>query len=112
MYHHPFRLSDPLVDVDSDEMTCSIDLLMRRFRDLKSNEGSNEVGNDEACSICLAEFESEDLVSQPPKCSHVFHTDCIDKWVERNNFTCPLCRSLLLNVHSGTCHARSYDVSR
>ena len=111
-YHHPFELSDALVDVNSEKMTCSVDLLMTRFGDLKTNEGSNKkVGHDEACSICLVEFEREDLVSLPSKCGHVFHTVCIDKWLERNNFTCPLCRSLLLDGHTGLCCWRPYGVS-
>ncbi|KAG5626029.1 hypothetical protein H5410_011247 [Solanum commersonii] len=52
---------------------------------------------DETCSICLVEFEKEHVVCQLPRCNHVFHMDCIEKWLERCQFTCPLCRSLLIH---------------
>ncbi|KAJ6937999.1 hypothetical protein NC652_012320 [Populus alba x Populus x berolinensis] len=48
---------------------------------------------DVSCSICLVELEKEDMVSQLSRCMHVFHTDCIDKWIQRDHFTCPLCRT-------------------
>ncbi|KAG5248216.1 RING-H2 finger protein [Salix suchowensis] len=48
---------------------------------------------DESCSICLVEMEEEDAVSQLSRCMHVFHMDCIDKWIQRDHFTCPLCRT-------------------
>lgn len=48
---------------------------------------------DVSCSICLVELEKEDAVSQLSRCMHVFHTDCIDKWIQRDHFTCPLCRT-------------------
>ncbi|CAK7329044.1 unnamed protein product [Dovyalis caffra] len=45
------------------------------------------------CSICLMELEKEDEVSQLSRCMHIFHMDCIEKWIERDHFTCPLCRN-------------------
>ncbi|KAL9353874.1 hypothetical protein Peur_051844 [Populus x canadensis] len=48
---------------------------------------------DVSCSICLVELEKEDAVSQLSRCMHVFHMDCIDKWIQRGHFTCPLCRT-------------------
>lgn len=44
-----------------------------------------------ACSICLEEY----IIGQQlrkTKCNHLFHVDCIDHWLERNN-TCPNCRT-------------------
>uniref|UniRef100_N1R3Q6 Uncharacterized protein n=1 Tax=Aegilops tauschii TaxID=37682 RepID=N1R3Q6_AEGTA len=29
-------------------------------------------------------------------CAHAFHKACIDKWVDKGQATCPLCRALLL----------------
>ncbi|KAK6142587.1 hypothetical protein DH2020_022935 [Rehmannia glutinosa] len=47
-----------------------------------------------ACSICLEDISNEDscgeeLISMP--CSHVFHINCITKWL-RNSHYCPICR--------------------
>ncbi|KAK7247069.1 hypothetical protein RIF29_41945 [Crotalaria pallida] len=44
----------------------------------------------ERCSICLEEFNGGAEVSSLP-CKHVYHGECITKWLERNH-TCPLCR--------------------
>ncbi|KAJ6905609.1 RING-H2 finger protein ATL18 [Populus alba x Populus x berolinensis] len=48
---------------------------------------------DVCCSICLMELEKEDEASQLSRCMHVFHMDCIEKWIQRDHFTCPLCRT-------------------
>ncbi|KAL2233569.1 E3 ubiquitin-protein ligase RNF43-like [Sesamum indicum] len=43
-----------------------------------------------SCSICMEEFEEGcDGVCMP--CSHVFHGDCINKWLTTSHY-CPLCR--------------------
>ncbi|KAK4399778.1 E3 ubiquitin-protein ligase [Sesamum angolense] len=43
-----------------------------------------------SCSICMEEFEEGcDGVCMP--CSHVFHGDCIKKWLSTSHY-CPLCR--------------------
>ncbi|KAL6217879.1 hypothetical protein ACLB2K_011096 [Fragaria x ananassa] len=90
---------------------CNLDQLslpVARFQDLQGYCSTERSGQDsleaETCSVCLVEFEDEDVVSQLSKCGHVFHMDCIEKWMERNNFTCPLCRSLFFNVN--TCHVK------
>ncbi|KAI3783685.1 hypothetical protein L1987_42771 [Smallanthus sonchifolius] len=53
---------------------------------------------DDICSICLFEFGDEDVVSQLDACHHVFHKCCIMRCLDHGHFTCPLCRSSLLNV--------------
>ena len=82
------------------------------FEDLKHSKcnsrggtSGNNVEVEEVCSICLVEFEKEDVVSQLQKCGHVFHMKCIEKWLDRDQFTCPLCRSFLFaNINSS--HAK------
>ena len=44
----------------------------------------------EKCIICLEEWENGDLAYQLP-CFHVYHSDCIDRWLEDNQ-SCPMCR--------------------
>ncbi|KAJ4767655.1 hypothetical protein LUZ62_078030 [Rhynchospora pubera] len=46
------------------------------------------------CAICLSEFVDDDILRLLPGCRHVFHTDCIEAWLE-NHVTCPVCRSNL-----------------
>ncbi|KAJ4775743.1 RING/U-box superfamily protein [Rhynchospora pubera] len=43
------------------------------------------------CAVCLCEFEDDEKIRLLPKCSHVFHTDCIDEWLS-SHATCPVCR--------------------
>ncbi|KAK9287972.1 hypothetical protein L1049_016417 [Liquidambar formosana] len=44
------------------------------------------------CAVCLNEFQEEEKLKIIPNCSHVFHIDCIDVWLQ-NNANCPLCRT-------------------
>jgi len=41
----------------------------------------------ETCGLCLLE---EQHLFDMPNCAHVFHGDCIDKWLSTSN-NCPLC---------------------
>ena len=41
------------------------------------------------CSICYEKHTTHSIVKL--KCDHIFHKDCIYKWIE-NNPSCPLCR--------------------
>ncbi|RYQ93338.1 hypothetical protein Ahy_B09g099610 [Arachis hypogaea] len=64
-------------------------LPVARFQDLQCLREDD----DETCSICLVEFEDEDAVSKLRRCNHIFHLNCIQQWIERNQFSCPLCSS-------------------
>ncbi|XP_065874685.1 RING-H2 finger protein ATL16-like [Euphorbia lathyris] len=44
------------------------------------------------CVVCLNEFQELDMVRVLPNCSHSFHLDCIDIWLQ-SNANCPLCRT-------------------
>lgn len=52
------------------------------------------------CSICLANFKDDDIVSAL-KCSkmHVFHTKCIKESIDKRHYFCPLCRARLDDDH-------------
>lgn len=44
------------------------------------------------CAVCLSEFVEQERVRLLPNCSHAFHIDCIDTWLQ-GNARCPFCRS-------------------
>jgi ankyrin repeat protein len=46
---------------------------------------------DIACPTCLNPFTLECDISAT-KCGHVFHTNCIEKWLKTGKKTCPQCR--------------------
>ncbi|KAK4274388.1 hypothetical protein QN277_017616 [Acacia crassicarpa] len=48
-------------------------------------------GEDAVCCICLAKYENNDELREL-QCSHLFHKDCVDKWL-KINASCPLCKS-------------------
>ena len=58
---------------------------------MKENEGKDDIDN--TCCICVEEFKNNMEVKQTP-CLHVFHNDCLNKWVETKiaNPDCPSCR--------------------
>jgi hypothetical protein len=54
---------------------------------------------EECCSICLEDFVEHEIVIMLPKCSHIFHTECIKQWVTRpkaNANSCPMCKCTIL----------------
>ncbi|CAN1796360.1 E3 ubiquitin-protein ligase RHA2B [Linum perenne] len=53
-------------------------------------------GSDsDECVVCLCGLSDGELVRELD-CLHVFHKGCLDGWLRRRNFTCPICRSPLL----------------
>ncbi|XP_054819916.1 NEP1-interacting protein-like 2 isoform X1 [Prosopis cineraria] len=54
--------------------------------------------NESFCSICFQEFEDEDVVRKLPKCDHIFHFHCVDKWLIQQG-SCPMCRTFVLEDH-------------
>ena len=44
-----------------------------------------------ACSICLTDFEMDEMCLQLPKCGHLFHGICVKTWLKINK-VCPTCR--------------------
>lgn len=44
------------------------------------------------CSICQGNFESNDIIRKLNGCGHLFHLNCIDRWLAEHN-TCPTCRN-------------------
>ena len=54
------------------------------FRKVLFDDNSN-------CIICMEDFEENEKVKQLD-CGHIFHGECIDKWLEKQK-TCPFCKS-------------------
>jgi len=48
------------------------------------------------CSVCLSEFQENEVLRLLPKCNHAFHIPCIDTWL-RSHTNCPLCRAGILS---------------
>lgn len=59
-------------------------------------QGVVQEGSSMDCSVCLCEFERGQQVQITPNCCHVFHSECIHKWLDQDQKTCPLCRTSLV----------------
>lgn len=70
---------------DKKKMLCHLP----KFEIIKKND--ELIGNP--CSICLDNFAHRQT-KRALHCSHVFHRQCIDKWLmgNRDNMSCPICR--------------------
>ena len=49
-----------------------------------------EENAEELCCVCLQPFEADTQAKQLPACGHLFHSGCIDEWLDKKK-TCPLC---------------------
>uniref|UniRef100_A0A3Q7G806 RING-type domain-containing protein n=1 Tax=Solanum lycopersicum TaxID=4081 RepID=A0A3Q7G806_SOLLC len=63
------------------------------------------------CSICLSDFEHRDKGRKIVKCSHIFHENCLDKWLMqgKGQATCPLCRSVIIPENMADVHRKVKD---
>jgi len=48
----------------------------------------------ELCAVCLCNYEESDVLIQLP-CEHLFHENCISRWLSQDS-SCPQCRFNLL----------------
>ncbi|XP_057518577.1 brassinosteroid-responsive RING protein 1-like [Amaranthus tricolor] len=59
---------------------------------IASTGPENEPDQAESCAVCFYEFEEEDEIRQMRNCRHMFHSCCVDRWIDHDRKTCPLCR--------------------
>uniref|UniRef100_A0ACD5TUC4 Uncharacterized protein n=1 Tax=Avena sativa TaxID=4498 RepID=A0ACD5TUC4_AVESA len=68
--------------------------LIRMIPVVKFTAGDEEgrrVSVSSECAVCLSEFVERERVRLLPGCSHAFHIDCIDTWLQ-GSARCPFCR--------------------
>ncbi|XP_057810559.1 brassinosteroid-responsive RING protein 1-like [Salvia miltiorrhiza] len=54
---------------------------------------SDLAAGPENCAVCLYEFHGEDEIRRLANCRHIFHRSCLDRWMDHDQKTCPLCRT-------------------
>jgi hypothetical protein len=59
---------------------------------LFKNLDSNLKINYKTCSICIDDYDDESEIRQL-KCNHIYHITCIDPWLLKESYKCPLCRN-------------------
>ncbi|KAL4567050.1 hypothetical protein LXL04_022621 [Taraxacum kok-saghyz] len=84
--HHPKKPENsPISAVLTREF-----LVTSKCKDVLGNNSSKD------CAICLDEFKGEDEIRCLTNCKHMFHLNCLDRWMDQIQDTCPLCRIPIL----------------
>ena len=81
------------MNITNETETTSSIVMMGRFISRKFDPKKDK--DIEACSICLVEFSEKDTKPKAElNCSnkHIFHVECIDKWLDSGHNNCPNCR--------------------
>lgn len=58
-----------------------------------SDETKQRVRCTERCLVCLDDFVPKQSV-RVLKCCHVFHKECVDRWLCETHNSCPVCRGV------------------
>lgn len=96
---------DPLMEYSPEFLNRGLDeSLIHQIPTFLFRRGESEEGFH-GCVVCLNEFQEHDMLRVLPNCSHAFHLDCIDIWLQ-SNANCPLCRSSI----SGTTRHRNEPI--
>lgn len=77
----------------------NLNILMKNQNGLNFHEISrlkkityNSNDENKTCSICYTDFLNNEIMIELPKCSHLFHNQCILDWLQ-SHLLCPICRS-------------------
>lgn len=67
--------------------------------DVMDAEATTKLDSVEPCAICLNDYQVDDILcwSQSQRCKHIFHRDCMEEWLLRQN-ECPCCRGNYLSL--------------
>lgn len=49
-----------------------------------------------SCPICLDDYVSNKTIVRSLPCHHIYHPECIDKFLSRNSSMCPMCKNSAL----------------
>lgn len=48
-----------------------------------------------SCAICICDYEDDESVLKLSNCEHLFHKECIGKWLKENSTKCPVCKAVV-----------------
>lgn len=63
----------------------------QELNNIPENKYSEITTNFNSCSICQDEYNKDNIVRQL-KCNHIYHKECIDKYLLEYSYKCPICR--------------------
>ncbi|KAG7538111.1 Zinc finger RING-type [Arabidopsis suecica] len=80
----------------SERVPAPFDMYLHGTVRFIGSSSSSSTQDNETCAICLEDM-SEDVqdFQEMPNCPHLFHDNCIYKWLIDNTL-CPLCRTVII----------------
>ncbi|KAL8538052.1 hypothetical protein ACS0TY_000130 [Phlomoides rotata] len=101
--------SPSLVPIPVQVVTAAIKnrVPVLRYRDsILHRKHEDESEQLKVCTICLEFIDGDHEIRELCNCSHLFHRECLDTWIDEGQVSCPLCRSMLLppKVNLIRCH--------
>ena len=71
----------------TEDIVCTLD--EKDKENLKKIKLENDL--EDKCNICMDQMKKEeDIIILP--CNHIFHTGCIEEWLTKYNYKCPICK--------------------
>jgi len=89
--HQKNIIIDDAFPISQEKKNRLFDLMeMINFSEI--GKGSlKDVVKEKSCIFCFVDFKRNELVKLFSCRKHIFHEDCLRKWIE-NSFQCPLCK--------------------
>ena len=53
------------------------------------------IHNNPECNICKISFSVNDPCRRIAACKHLFHEECIKKYIKQNDMRCPICNQII-----------------
>jgi len=82
----------PPVASKSDIDRAGLEIVKASELSQREKDGRVTSNTSERCLICLSDYEPEEDL-RILSCKHVFHQECVDKWLEVGRNNCPACRT-------------------
>ncbi|XP_050941538.1 probable E3 ubiquitin-protein ligase XERICO isoform X1 [Cucumis melo] len=86
-----------------------LDMFRNRYPRIRFDKVQSSERREHDCSVCLTQFEPESVINHL-SCGHLFHTECLEKWLDYWNITCPLCRTPLMSEEEKSCFWYGYQI--
>uniref|UniRef100_A0A7N0U286 RING-type domain-containing protein n=1 Tax=Kalanchoe fedtschenkoi TaxID=63787 RepID=A0A7N0U286_KALFE len=92
-HHHPNNNNNNAPPPAAQPRSVSAALLRELLPVVRFADLPDAPSLPDACAVCLYEFEPECEIRRLANCRHVFHRGCLDRWMDCDQRTCPLCRT-------------------
>ncbi|KAL0560193.1 hypothetical protein IC582_000590 [Cucumis melo] len=97
-----FENSSELGDSNFGSSWNYLEMFRNRYPRIRFDKVKSSDCREHDCSVCLTQFEPESAINHL-SCGHLFHTECLEKWLDYWNITCPLCRTPLMSEEEKSC---------